>query len=484
MAFNLADALAAAGVNLDTGRPMEIERVSIDLIVPDEKNFYELSELEALAASIATVGLQQPLLVRPMPGDESQVIITSGHRRHAALKMLIEQDGREDLRDVPCIIAPADENPHLTQLKLIMANSTARKLSSADQAKQAEQIEELLYQLKEEGMEFPGRMRDHVAEACKVSTGKLARLKTIRSGLIPQFMRRWEAGNMPDNLAELLAKETPKYQKTIWLEQTKNMTAPFQCNFDWTSKLLRTMHRIEDNCKNTTCLKNYTTSCDHVHFRLNKAAGLAQYDNLVCGGCCCTCPFLLSCKYPCEHAAEEKAAKKEQARKDRALVKEENSRVEKPRLDLISTAYARVGAMLKEKGIEEKDYIKSSKEYVMSGDMDRLHQLEAGVKAKLTDRMPGGIWADDALRLIRTADLLGCSVDYLLGREIPKEKPAQQPAGWSTGTPSDRGNYVVAYRRQPGGPMFYRAAFWTGKKWEQLDSMIDVLSWMKAPEVE
>lgn len=218
MAFNLADALAAAGVNLDTGRPMEIERVSIDLIVPDEKNFYELSELEALAASIATVGLQQPLLVRPMQGDESQVIITSGHRRHAALKMLIEQDGREDLRDVPCIIAPADENPHLTQLKLIMANSTARKLSSADQAKQAEQIEELLYQLKEDGMEFPGRMRDHVAEACRISTGKLARLRVIQKKLIPPLREEWERGELTDEKAHNLANASEDIQQAAFQE--------------------------------------------------------------------------------------------------------------------------------------------------------------------------------------------------------------------------------------------------------------------------
>ena len=41
-------------------------------------------------------------------------------------------------------------------------------------------VHPLLYQLREEGYEFPGRMRDQVAAACKVSAPKLARLKVIR----------------------------------------------------------------------------------------------------------------------------------------------------------------------------------------------------------------------------------------------------------------------------------------------------------------
>ena len=38
----------------------------------------------------------------------------------------------------------------------------------------------------------------------------------------------------------------------------------------------------------------------------------------------------------------------------------------------------------------------------------------------LNDRMPGSIWAREAKRLIETADLLGCSIDYMLGRDVPE----------------------------------------------------------------
>ena len=55
----------------------------------------------------------------------------------------------------------------MAELQLILANSTARVLSNAEISKQAERMEVLLYQLKEEGYEFPGRMRDQVAAACQ-----------------------------------------------------------------------------------------------------------------------------------------------------------------------------------------------------------------------------------------------------------------------------------------------------------------------------
>lgn len=76
-------------------------------------------------------------------------------------------------------------SPAMAELRLIYANADTRQLSSADIVKQAERVETLLYQLKEEGVAFPGRMRDHVAQACKISKSKLARLKVIQENLIP-----------------------------------------------------------------------------------------------------------------------------------------------------------------------------------------------------------------------------------------------------------------------------------------------------------
>ena len=178
--FNLAEALAGVS-ELDTGVDgrEQIEYIDIDRIDDDPNNFYELSGLNELAANIELCGLQQPIRVRVNPDDGSRFIIVSGHRRRAAIRQLVN-DGRDDLREIPCIRERTDGSAALQELRLIYANSDTRKLTSAEISKQAERVEALLYQLKDEGYEFPGRMRDHVAEACKLSKTKLANLKVIR----------------------------------------------------------------------------------------------------------------------------------------------------------------------------------------------------------------------------------------------------------------------------------------------------------------
>lgn len=134
-----------------TGRE-QIEYIDVDLLDNDQNNFYQLSDLDALADNIATVGLQQPIRVRD--GENGHAVIVSGHRRVAAIRKLVE-DGRTDLREVPCIREKGDASPALRELRLIYANSSTRALSSSEISQQVEKVRDLLYQLKEEGYEFP-----------------------------------------------------------------------------------------------------------------------------------------------------------------------------------------------------------------------------------------------------------------------------------------------------------------------------------------
>ena len=62
-----------------------------------------------------------------------------------------------------------------------------------------------------------------------------------------------------------------------------------------------------------------------------------------------------------------------------------------------------------------EDYLRASTNYVTCGTWSGSLKMEAGTVA-LNDRLPGGIWAEEARRLVAVADLLGCSIDYLLGR--------------------------------------------------------------------
>lgn len=220
-AFSLAEAMRDTigsasttnmGVsNLDTGGREQIEYIPRTALVADDKNFYSLDGIDELAASIELIGVQQPLRVRPIEGENGLYRIVSGHRRRAALDKLA-LDGNRDFESVPCIVERDNVSPAMQELRLIYANSDTRRMKDADLAKQAERVTELLYQLKEEGVEFPGRMRDHVAEACKTSKTKLATLQAARKHLIPLLREMWEDGRLNTSQAMALYQAAPDVQ--------------------------------------------------------------------------------------------------------------------------------------------------------------------------------------------------------------------------------------------------------------------------------
>ena len=186
----------------DTGR--ELAQVDIDDLVSNDANFYAVDEakLEDLKNSIALSGIMDPPTVTRTEDGKYRLI--SGHRRTAAVRALVAE-GREDLRSVPVFVR-SPKSAAMEELELIMANSTARVLTSAEISQAAQRVERLLYDLKEQGVEFPGRMRDHVAEACNVSKTKLANLHMIEENLIQDFKTQWAAGKLPDATALELAR--------------------------------------------------------------------------------------------------------------------------------------------------------------------------------------------------------------------------------------------------------------------------------------
>ena len=210
---NFAETLGNVSKSDTAGRE-QIEYIDIGLIDDDPNNFYTLSGLDELASNIALLGLQQPLRVRQNPEDPQRVIIVSGHRRRAAIQKLVEE-GRTDLAEIPCIREQSADSAALQELRLIYANSDTRTLTNAELSRQAARVEELLYLLKEEGMEFPGRMRDHVAEACRVSAPKLARLKVIRENLVQEYMSLWEHDKLPEVTAYALARMPAEFQQRL-----------------------------------------------------------------------------------------------------------------------------------------------------------------------------------------------------------------------------------------------------------------------------
>ena len=194
-----------------------LKMIDIDLIEPNKNNFYEMSEIEALADDIERQGLMTALVVSEQNGGKYELI--SGHRRLAALKSLIA-DGRRRNGKVPCFIKGAKPNTE-TELDLIMLNATQRKYSDADTMREYDELTRIFKELEAEGKTIKGRIRDRIAEALNVSPAQVGKLDNIKHNAIPDVEQAVKSGDMSISTANEVAKLAPEKQQEIITEKPK-----------------------------------------------------------------------------------------------------------------------------------------------------------------------------------------------------------------------------------------------------------------------
>ena len=401
---------------LDTSGREQIQYIDIDLIDDDPNNFYELSCIDELAANIELCGLQQPIRVRA--GEGGRYTIVSGHRRRAALRKLVE-DGRTEYQEAPCIVEQTEgASAAMQELRLIYANADTRHLTSAEQSKQVERVEALLYQLKEEGVEFPGRMRDHVAEACKLSKSKLARLKVIREKLIPLWAALYKKDKINEDTAYELARLSEDYQRKLYDAKQDGLSVYGNGVETW-GKQLAALDAIACPKGEQCC-----TNADNMWQRMTKKQ---DYVSKNCDGrycskatCCKGCQQLYSCKYACDHFAAEIAKHKAEAKVQKKTEREEQKAKDAAHISEVTASWTRFHMARSAAKMTTQFFLKQ----VYAQDKDRSYMYDSWRAKQWAEKERGeGItdssrcFADDLSQadLVRMADVLGCSVDYLLG---------------------------------------------------------------------
>lgn len=213
--FNLSEYIQEAESKMDT--MPKLTAVELHLIDPSPGNFYSMPGLEALADNIATVGLLEPLRVREKNG---RYVVVSGHRRRAALRILMERGEMDPHDKIPVFLDdepdPGDAQDKdaariaLRQLRLIYANSDNRQYSSADKTREVQELTTIFSELKRLGYQFPGKLREHVAAAAHVSESRAARLAVIGKNLTaPKLREAYEAGRLGENAAYEIARRSP-----------------------------------------------------------------------------------------------------------------------------------------------------------------------------------------------------------------------------------------------------------------------------------
>lgn len=492
--FDLA-ALLKGVPDLNTGEE-QIVRLPLDRIDPDPDNFYSLEGLDELAGNIETVGLLDPIRVRPS-GERYTVV--SGHRRRAAC--LLIRDGGNPMFDagVPCIVEYGEASDAMRKLRLIYANANTRQLTSAEQSKQAEEVTRLLYELKEQGVEFPGRMRDHVAQACGVTKSKIARLHAIRENLSAPLLAYYDSGEMVEDVAYQLSRFPAEIQDALSdrLADGKKRKMPIGSTVDAVWRNLEELQKPM-SCRAHAGGPGCHSVTDKIVFSLFR-----PYSWQICdpGKCCLDCWHAKEgCSGACREArdrAKLDKAVEEEKQKQRETEAEIAQRVLKKRIR------ERAAALLpyaEKAGLDDKARISTD---FRSATVGQLRQWAAGEFGETH------FYGDECVRpgqskdAIDMAKKLGCSLELALGvREWtaavntssgatapPSPQGEGKGAAWSEGTPKRKGWYVVKMSFH-GQALDQPRVFWWGNDgWymagdgaRTIDRAYQVTKWLALPK--
>lgn len=501
--FNLSELLKGVSA-ADTGTE-QIEYIPLDLIDPDPDNFYSLDGLNELAGNIEAIGLQQPLRLRPVQGGRYMLI--SGHRRRAACMLI--RDGGNPMFDkgVPSIVERNLNSPAVIKFKLLMANKDTRIMTSADQNRQAAELEEVLLALEKEGFEFPGRLRDWVSELSGMSRSKLARLKVIREKLAPDIKTAYyDTGRLNETAAYELARldiETQRWALNVYKQGHQgnvSMGSWFPKAFDDDRRRV-----AELNCRKVPGGGPCTYQRELIEHLYRK--GYRGYDGCS-SGCCWKCSSMEHCSNVCPKMKKEQEKLRAQKRKEKRELRDQQLAIEDARKREIENFWFRFGQAMRRAGLDENTlseacghdrYVNPLFRWNTTAEM-RDQLLDGSCMDTRPDTyLPAdrGMDLEQGRRLIAIADALDCSLDYLMLRtDNPKVNAAQESAPidaatapvWQIGAPPKTGRYLCRLKMANEAKLHENKLIWSDDAWtlygDPLPDGVLVLAWWPLPEEE
>ncbi|XZH96541.1 ParB N-terminal domain-containing protein [Clostridium perfringens] len=188
----------------------KVEYIDIENIKRNEKNFYDIVDVEELAEDIKLNGLNHNLVVRKL--DNGQFELISGERRYTALSKLVKE-GNKTFALVPCKVIEANDID--AEIILIQANAQTRELTEVEKLKQVQRLKELYKDKKAKGEKVPGKIREIIANDLKLSPTQVGRYEKINSSLIPELKTVLEKGNLTIANASEFANLSEDNQKII-----------------------------------------------------------------------------------------------------------------------------------------------------------------------------------------------------------------------------------------------------------------------------
>ena len=163
--------------------------------------------------------MKDNLVVTPL--DSGGYMIVSGHRRKAAVRLLLER-GDQISRLLPCLVQHYETQDDL-DLDLILLNVTARQLSDNEIWQSYQRLDQYLKRKKANGVKF-GSMREELARQLKLSSSQVRKLQHISSSAEPVIQEAVADGTISINSANEIAKLEPEQQQTLAQGDLRSVT--------------------------------------------------------------------------------------------------------------------------------------------------------------------------------------------------------------------------------------------------------------------
>lgn len=466
MAFDISKFAATLSPDVSES-DTSLREIPIDQVHPNTRNFYPSlppEDLDALTESIEANGLLEPLTVVPGEKPDDYRLI-SGHNRLRALTALHkEYPDDPKWQKVPCVVLPSLNREQ--ELSAIIEANRQRKKTASLLAEEAEKLTESYVARQKAGEKLPGRIRERVAEALRVSQTKLATVQAIKKNLkIPGFREAWETEKMPESVAYEISK--------------LNIDGQYRL-LDWS--IYNHIKLTIQSVKRFSIMWGFCLhKCPHTGEFCANADQMVQEHykggQWNCVGCCERCRDRLNCPTACQYIGQPDELEPEPEAPDKPQPAEDPQQDDIPDWQRVRNAFvSRLRALREATGMSRAEFAEHIGEYKGTYSSWENGNLPG------CDRMP------------KLAKVLGVSTDYLFG--LSDERGGTDPATfWK---PLDRdhwpkeGTLVVLRGKTNLEGWIYQAAHCIGSPDDQYpfedaldhldldanDELLDFSSWM------
>ena len=277
-------------------------------------------------------------------------------------------------------------------------------------------------------------MRDHVAEACKVSKSKLSRLKVIRDGLVPEYTANFEAGTITEQAAYALARLPEALQRrlfkinpTIGGYNVEQIARAYASGKRWEPK-----QSCPDGspCKRGDAFLRHDTEC---------------MSSEVCGGdkCCLNCSYGTSRYYACDRScAKLQKLRKKERDEEKAAIEAGKKKERTKLLNEVRASCERLARAADAAGLPDDTRL-STASYRPGYSIGLIRKFANG------DFDGANIYSNDfSATEIRNypevCKTLKCSADYIAGLTDELQPAAAEPSV-QTGLPTASGLYAAQF---------------------------------------